>query len=238
MKRVRIRNRRLGRHLQVLQKIKKIQAHPLLYHIHKKYGISKKTLFYTKEYGPRSNVPGTILKESLRMLLFASVLSSLGGLSLESIKPLLLSVMPLVILLPALSDMIGDYGIIFSSRFSTMLHEGKVRGTWWNNRELRKLLAQVMLIAMLTASASSLAAIAISWASGYGLTSSVALKIAAISLLDTVFLVSVLFLISVMAGIHYFKKGEDPNNFLIPITTSVADFGNMILLSVLVILFL
>ena len=41
----------------------------------------------------------------------------------------------------------------------------------------------------------------------------------------------------VFAGIYFYRKGEDPSNFLIPITTSIADFGNMLLLSLLVILF-
>lgn len=190
-----------------------------------------------QEYGPHSNVMATILKESTKMLLFASILSSLGGLSLEAIRPLLLSVMPLLILLPALSDMIGDYGIIFSSKLATMLHEGRIGKKWWNNSDLRRLLCQILIISILTAFISSVAALAISWAFGYELTFLLATKIMAISLLDTIFLVSVLFVVAITAGIHYFRKKEDPNNFLIPITTSVADFGNMIVLSLLVLFF-
>jgi len=49
-------------------------------------------------------------------------------------------------------------------------------------------------------------------------------------------LVAILFLTSITAGLYFYRKGEDPNNFLIPITTSIADFGNMIVLTVLVIL--
>ena len=224
-------------HLQKLKFLERKKHHPLVHQLHKKYGISKKTLFYMKEYGPRRNVPATILKESLKMLLLASILSSLGGFSLETIRPLLLSVMPIVILLPALSDMIGDYGIIFSSKLATMLHEGRVGKKWWNNGDLRKLFAQILIISFFTATASSVAALGISWASGYGFTPLLAAKIMAISLLDTILLVLLMFLVAVVAGIHYFRKKEDPNNFLIPITTSVADFGNMVLLSLLVIIF-
>ena len=69
-------------HLDNLKKIERHKHHPLIHHIHKKYGISKKTLFYVKEYGPKSNVSHTIIRESIKILLFASIVSALGGLAL------------------------------------------------------------------------------------------------------------------------------------------------------------
>jgi len=47
----------------------------------------------------------------------------------------------------------------------------------------------------------------------------------------------ILFITSIVAGLHFYRKKEDPNNFLIPITTSIADFVNMALLSLLVVMF-
>ncbi|MFH1056812.1 MAG: hypothetical protein V1717_03400, partial [Candidatus Micrarchaeota archaeon] len=140
-------------HLQRLSKVKRSEYHPLLHKIHKKHGISHKTLFYVKEYGPRANVPKTIVKESLKVLLIASVVSSLGGLALEHVKTLFLSLMPLVIVMPTLNDMIGDYAIIVSSRFSTMLHEGKItrKTNWLDNPELRQLFIQVFFLSIATA---------------------------------------------------------------------------------------
>jgi cation transporter-like permease len=64
-----------------------------------------------------------------------------------------------------------------------------------------------------------------------------AAAIFAIAIVDVVAVVSILFVVAVVAGIHFYKKGEDPNNFLIPITTSIADFGNMLLLAALVMMF-
>src|SRR3990167_2010559 len=97
------------KHLQKLQKIKREKYHPLIHKIHKKHKISRKTLFYVKEYGPHTNVPKTIIKESIKILLFASIISSFGGLALENIKTIFISITPLIILLPILNDMIGDY---------------------------------------------------------------------------------------------------------------------------------
>lgn len=223
--------------LEKLALIKRKAHHPLIHEVHKQHGISKKTLFYVKEYGKHANVPKTIIKESIKILLLASVLSSIGGLALEFTKMLFISLIPIIILLPALNDLIGDYGMILSSRFSTMLYEGKITKTGWKNKELKKLFYQVSLISILTALISSAIALIISSISGFQLDFSIAFKIFLIAVIDALLLVNILFLISTIAGIYFFKKQEDPNNFLIPITTSIADFGNMLILAVLVIMF-
>lgn len=228
--------RDVSRYLDVLRKLEKREHHPYIHEVHKKYGISKKTLFYVKEYGSHANVVKTILRESLKVLLFASILSSLGGLALEYIKPVLLSIIPLIVLLPALNDMIGDYGSIVSSRFSTMLHEGCLKKKHWFS-EVRTLLFQVMVIAVFTAILSAVISLVVSHFSSYSVGIDVVLKIVLISVIDTIVLVSLLFLVAIFGGLYFFSKKEDPNNFLIPITTSVADFGNMVILALLVLAF-
>jgi len=224
-------------HLEQILKIKRHKHHPLLHQIHKEHKISRKTLFYVKEYGPHSNATKTIIKESIKILVFASVISSFGGIAIENIKTLFISIIPLVILLPTLNDIIGDYGTIISSRFSTMLHEGKAEKNPWKDKEVQELFLQIMIVAIILALISSSAALAISYFSNYAVTMQVIIKILTITLLDVAILVFILFIISIIAGIYFFKKGEDPNNFLIPITTSVADFGNMIILLLLIKLF-
>ncbi len=226
------------KHLELLRTIQRHKYHPLIHKLRTKFGISKKTLFYVKEYGPHSNVPKTIIRESIKVLLFASLLSSLGGLALEHIKVLFVSILPLVILFPALNDMIGDYGIIISSRFSTLLHTGKIKRKWRHNLALGKLFTQIFIVSILTAILSSIIALALSsFSTDYHLTLATGIKVFLIGIIDVVLLVNGLFFISIIAGLHYFRKKEDPNNFLIPIATSVADFGNLIILSILIKLF-
>ena len=209
--------------------------HPLLHKLHKKYGISRKTLFYVKEYGPHSNVPRTIIKESIKILLLASIISAFGGFALENIKALFVSIIPLIVLLPALNDLIGDFGTIISARFATMLHEGKIRGAWQKNPELKKLFMQVLIVAGIMAVFSASISVFAYSAPVYPIFIFNALKIFFVAIADVVILAALLFLVAVFAGIYFFKKGEDPNNFLIPITTSIADFGNMFLLAALVV---
>jgi cation transporter-like permease len=141
-----------------------------------------------------------------------------------------------VILLPVLNDTIGGYGCIISSRFSTMLYEGKKVEKWWKSQELKKLFLQVLIISMLTTSLSSVIALTLSLFSDYAITFAVVLKILFMTLIDAFLLVMIMFISSIVIGLHYYKKNEDPNNFLIPIMTSLADFGNMIILSILVVL--
>jgi len=224
-------------HLEQIQKIKRNKHHPLLHQIHKEHKISRKTLFYVKEYGLHSNATKTIIKESIKILVFASIISSFGGMAIENIKTLFISIVPLVILLPTLNDMIGDYGTIISSRFSTMLHEGKVGKNPWKDRDVQELFIQIMAVAIILALISSSAALVISYFSNYAVTMQVVMKIVMITVIDVIVLVLILFLISIIAGIYFFKKEEDPNNFLIPITTSIADFGNMVILLLLIRIF-
>jgi len=46
-----------------------------------------------------------------------------------------------------------------------------------------------------------------------------------------------IFIISAKAGSYVYKKKEDPNNFLIPISTSAADLLNIAALAILVLIF-
>lgn len=227
----------LSNYLEMLRKVERKKYHPLIYRIYKKHKVSRRTLLYVKEYGVKSNVFSNIFKESFRVLLFSSILSLFGGIALENMRTVFVSLIPLVILFPALNDMIGDYGIIISSRFTTLLHMGKIKGKWYKNRFLKKLFLQILFIAIITAVISTLFSLVISGFQGFIFDFNSAYKIFAISIIDVVLLVLILFVIAVLGGYYYFRRNEDPDNFLIPLSTSIADFGNMILLSILIVLF-
>jgi cation transporter-like permease len=53
--------------------------------------------------------------------------------------------------------------------------------------------------------------------------------------LSTLALVSIICLISIMWGLYIFHKNEDPNNFLIPLTTAVADLGSMLIFGAMIV---
>ena len=234
MKIIKISKPIASHHLKKLQLAKRSIYNPLQHNIHTKHNIAKRTLFYIKEYGTRSGPLKTILRESFKILVFASILSSLGGFSLEYIKTDFVSLMPLVILLPVLNGLIGNYGIVISSKFTTLLYTGKIGNSWTKSKEFQKLFRQIMIIALVTALISVLLSLGISNFANRSFSQETSVKILMIVLIDVCILVCILLFTTVHMGIYFFKKKEDPNNFLIPLTTSIADFGNMIVLAVLV----
>lgn len=231
--------RRIPRHVvRRIQKLPRKKHHPAQHAIHKRYGLSRRTLFYMKEYGPHAHVASNIARESIKILVLASVLSSIGGIGLQGIHDRLLAIAPLLILLPALNDMIGDFGTIMASKFTTALYLGRIPlERWWRSRDLHMLFHSIMSVAIISSAYNGGLALAIAAAKGFAMDSSLFVKVMEISLFSTMILVSIIFLISVVAGIRIFRKKEDPNNFLVPITTSVADFGSLLIFSGMVMLF-
>jgi len=214
--------------------LKRKSHHPLVHHVHKKHKISYKTLLYMKEYGPKSHVYHVIVKESLKILVLASLVSSIGGLSLQSMGSKIVSILPLLILLPALNNMIGSYGTIISSKFTTDLYTGKIKSNWWKSEYIHKLFVSIFLISIFSAVYIGLLSSGIAYIKGFPMTADLAIKILEISLVATLLLVGIIFTISITLGLHFYKKQEDPNNFLIPITTSIGDLGSMLVFFLMV----
>ncbi len=217
-------------------KLRRKHHHPLLHHIHKKHRISYKTLTYMKEYGPRSHVYHVIIKESIKILILASILSSIGGFGLQNMQGKLIAILPLLILLPALNDMIGDYGAIVSSKFTTMLYLGKIKGSPWKSESVHRLFFTIFSIAIISSIYIGIFSSVLAFSGGFPIDFWLFVKVAGVSVASTLILVGIIFLLSVLVGSYVFKRNEDPNNFLIPIATSVGDLGSMAIFSLLIIL--
>jgi mgtE-like transporter len=209
--------------------------HHLMHKVRTKYGIGKRTLFYMKEYGPKSHVSHVIIKESIKILLIASLLSSIGGFYLEGFKHQVAALLPLLILIPALTDMIGDYATIVSSKFTTMLYLGKVRPKgWWKEKPLHAMLRMILTAAIVSAFYIGTLAYVFSLTQGFHFEFFSFIKIVQIAVVAALALTILVFFISVVLGFWIYSKNEDPNNFLIPITTAIADFGTIVMLILLV----
>lgn len=222
----------IPKHLKKIVLLKKERHHPALHKVHVKHGISKKTLFYMKEYGPHSHVVSVICRESFKVLIFASIISSVGGIGLQAIQDKLFIIIPLLILIPAINNLVGDFGTIISSKFTTMLYLSEV-----GRRKTQKFASfahAVFAAALIAAVYTAFLSCAVSYMKGYSVGADLLVKIFVITILLTLLLVSVMFVLSTAIGFWVFKRGEDPNNFLIPITTSVADLCSMALLAMLV----
>ncbi|MFH1445764.1 MAG: magnesium transporter [Nanoarchaeota archaeon] len=218
------------------KQMKKEEEH-IAYGLHHKYLSMKKKPYYTKEYdNPKANVSKTIIKESLRILIMVALVGSVGGILIESIKDSLIVILPLIIILPALNGMLGNYGTVLSARFTTMLHKGTVLHKWWFDSKIRKVIVQIFMLSMITATLLSFSSLLISALMGFAIDSSIVIKIFMICILDTAILIMIISVVSISLGAYFHKKHEDPDNFLVPITTTIADFGNMLILFTLIIL--
>ena len=176
-----------------------------------------------------------IITESVWILLFASLLSSIGGFGVEGIKQGIIALLPLLILMPALNDMTGDYGIIITSRFTTMLFEGKIKPkNWWKSHLLHRLLGEVVIIGMFSAIYIAVLASIIAGFKGFPMAWLLFEKVLLISTATTISLIILQFFVCVLGGFYVYKHKHDPDNYLIPLSTGIADLGSMFILTVLI----
>jgi len=175
-----------------------------------------------------------IIKESVKILVAASIISSVGGIGFEVLKVKIAALIPLLIMLPALNDMIGDFGTIISSKFTMLLYQKKIHKSWWKSYELGDQFRIISTIALFAAFYLGVLSVIIAYIQGAAISIVEALKVIAIAFMSTATLVMVIFFLAIVGGLWVYKRGKDPNNFLIPITTSVADFSSLILFSLMV----
>lgn len=183
------------------------------------------------------NIYKKIITESMKVLIFASILSSFGGLSIKLVEEKLIMFVPLFIILPALNNMIGDFGIIIVSKFTTHLYEQKIKRSSWRFHFVKHLFKDIFLAAIIATSYMVLMSIVLSKFRGFTADSDFVIKLFLTSLIVVIILVLIIFFISIGFGFYVYKKNEDPDDLVIPITTSIADLGSMAALSILVYLF-
>jgi cation transporter-like permease len=173
-----------------------------------------------------------IIHESAGILIVASVISTFGGIGLEALRSKLALLMPIIILLPGLNDMIGDFGAIIASRFTLMLYQKEIQEKqWWREHKIHHLFFVILGIAVLAAIYVAGLAYLIAMAKGFPFDLLLIEKVVFVSVLATIFLICVLFFVSIVGGFYVYRRKHDPDNYLIPLATAIADFGSMLVLS-------
>ncbi len=175
-----------------------------------------------------------IIKESLKVLIIGSLLSSIGGLSLEIIKDKLSIVLPLIIILPAFASMIGNAGIISVSKITTYLYSGKININKMKNKTTLNLFFLLLFIFCLSAFYVTFLSLLIAYLKGFIIDINFIFNISFIMLLTSMVIVSLVFFVAVIGSKYAFKREIDPDDLLIPVTTSIADLGSLIVFSLLV----
>lgn len=169
-----------------------------------------------------------IIFQSLPPLIIASSLSSLGGVSLTLVREKILLILPLLILFPALNNMVGDYGTILASKFTTWLYRGTIPSHWYLSKRLRILVKNIFLIALVYSFLIALFAILVGLFQGFPLSTPVVLKIIFVTMITATILVALLSGLIFSWGIILYRRGLDPDNYLIPFATAIADLGALL----------
>ncbi|MGQ9515009.1 MAG: magnesium transporter [Thermoproteota archaeon] len=160
------------------------------------------------------------LREGVPIVIFSSLLGTFGGVALASLKDEIESSPSVLMLYPVLIDALGDIGSILGSMQTTKLALGYVDSFW---RAIKAIL--VDLLSVETAAAAMhiiFGLVAFLMGRTAGLNPDVKMLVA-LALISNV--VSFLFIsfFSLLIATQTYKYGLDPDNFVIPLVTSVSD---------------
>lgn len=217
-----------------LQHLERRRHHQLIHRIHRTHRISYRTLFYMKEYGRRSHVAGVIMRESILALFISLVLSVFGGVTMESIRQQFVSFMPLIILLPALNDMMGDYSMILTSKLSTLAFVRNGMKKWWSSTDMKRIARSILLVAAVSALYIGVASSLVAYLKGFELGAGSIIRVVVVSAITTLVMIVLISIMAVFGVSYIYRKREDPNSIVMPVLTSVADMGTILVFALVV----
>lgn len=157
--------------------------------------------------------------------------------TLLSNNKMILSSFPIILLvLPSLNSLIGDMSTVLVSRLTSHLYIGTIPAKIQSSDRLKQDFYGLLITILL----SLIALISL----GYILGSVTGIEIVNPLLIISIISITILilfgfmFVVLFMGSILIFRKGKDPNNFLIPMITSLADFLTPLLILIFIQLFI
>lgn len=163
-----------------------------------------------------------IFKESIISLLVTTSFGLMSG-SVLSINVKIFRVFPMILLIiPVLNDLVGDISTILVARLTTALYLGEIKPKVHISENITKNFISLLITILLCLGFAIGLGYLIGYVTGIELINPI--LFITILLLTTLILFIAMFLFLFIGSIYIFKTGKDPNNFLIPFTTTVADF--------------
>ncbi len=177
-----------------------------------------------------------IIKESLIIVLISSLMGLFSGTLLSANQEIFYAIPIILLILPSLNSLTGDISTVLVSRITSALYIGTIPPKVQKSERLKENFFGLLITILL----SLIVLIAL----GYILAITTRIKIFNPFLIIFILLLTVLLLFVIMfislfiSSILLFKRGKDPNNFLIPFITSLADFLTPFFLIVFIIIFI
>ena len=177
-----------------------------------------------------------IFKESIIIVIISSILGLTSGTLLSINKEILYTIPIILLILPALNSLIGDISTVLISRLTTHLYIGTIPPKIQKSDRLKKDFLGLLITIVLSLAVLLVLGNAIGVATGVEIVNP--FLITFVIILTVLILFGILFVLLFISSIYIFKRGKDPNNFLIPFVTSLADFLTPFLLILFIIIFI
>ncbi len=177
-----------------------------------------------------------IIKESIIVVMLTSFIGLISGTLLSFNEQILYAFPIIILILPSLNSLIGDMSTVLISRLTTHLYIGSIPPKIKSSTQL--LTDFIGLVSTIGLSLIFLIII------GYGIALVTGIEVVNPVLIVTLISITVVLLFVLMfvllfiSSVYLFKRGKDPNNYLIPLVTSSADFLTPLFLIILIQIFL
>ncbi|MFX1314088.1 MAG: magnesium transporter [Promethearchaeota archaeon] len=177
-----------------------------------------------------------IFKESIIIVIISSIIGLITGTILSNNVRILYSYPIILLILPSLNSLIGDMSTVLISRLTSHLYIGTIPPKIQKSNRLKEDFYGLLITILLSLFALIVLGYSMGIATGIEIVNPVLIIII---LLITVLLLFVsLFIFLFISAIFIFKKGKEPNNFLIPFVTSLADFLTPLFLIIFILIFI
>ncbi len=160
----------------------------------------------------------------------------ISGTLLSSNEALLYTVPILLLVLPALNSLIGDISTVLVSRLTTHLYIGSLQPKVQNSERLKEDFYGLLITLLLSLGALIFLGYLSSVFSGIEIVNPLLITLIVCTTVLLIF--AMMFLLSFVSAIVLFKRGMDPNNFLIPLITSLIDFLTPLFLIIFITIFI
>lgn len=160
----------------------------------------------------------------------------ISGTLLSSNKELLSTIPIMLLIIPALNSLIGDISTVLVSRLTTHLYIGTLLPKIQKSDRLKEDFYGLIITLLLSLGALLILGYLMGALTGIGIVNPIfMIFIITITILLIFF---IMFITLFFGAIFLFKRGKDPNNFLIPFVTSLADFLTPFFLILFIIIFI
>ncbi len=177
-----------------------------------------------------------IFKESIIIVIISSFIGLISGTVLSFSEDLLYTIPMMLLIIPALNSLIGDMSTVLVSRLTTHLYIGTIPPKIQKSKRLIEDFYGLIITLLL----SLVSLLVIGYLVGIIIGISIVNPLLMIFIITiTVLLIFFIMFFTLFIGaIFLFKRGKDPNNFLIPFVTSLADFLTPFFLILFIIIFI